>query len=755
MAKINDGFFTDLAGGATWSAGVAFKRSNPLPLDRYSVFQTKALAEEYIATNAVAYPGQVIAVLEDGKMILYVINGEGEVLTLERVGIVPTGDGKTISVTDEGMISLLAADALIDEKNEAGEATGNKVTNAGAQLILQSDGTLKWIQPDTSTAEGQATAIKGLQDRMTTAESDIDKLEGKVATLEGKEDKDTTYSVKEGEKVLSLDGTAFGTTLKIAYADNKIKLLGINDAEISSFDASAFVADGVLENAEYDANTKKIIFTWNIVTGEDSEGNPIYKTDEVDISSLVDTYTAGNGITITNNEVAVKVVANDKYLEVDETGLHSKGIDDAITEATKDLASKSDIADFVSNSALTEAIKDFATDKEVSDAVAAEAKIARAAEEANANEILAIKNDTTNTINSFADVVTALAGKQATGDYVLTNTLTEKVTELEGKITTAQNKGQEGVDNAATAQQKANDAYAKAETNAGNISALTSQLEAAAKVGSVNSGLIAGHETRITAAEGTIESITNTLLPAKADKSVVDGLSNSLGALEGTVGGHTTKLAALEETAQTKAQAEIEHNAIKALIGAPTKVEGETTTPATGVYVEIEKKADKASTLAGYGITDAYTKGETDSAIATAVANAGHLKRMIIDALPSTEIDTNTIYMVPTVGDSIFDDNIYDEYMYINGKWEKIGTTETDLTQYATKEYVDNAINDIPLATLTRGENDAVSIVAGLIKPVDKKFEVENGEVKKISTDLLINGETELILYGGSATQVV
>lgn len=751
MAKINDGFFTDLAGGATWSAGVAFKRSNPLPLDRYSVFQTKALAEEYIATNAVAYPGQVIAVLEDGKMILYVINGEGEVLTLERVGIVPTGDGKTISVTDEGMISLLAADALIDEKNEAGEATGNKITNAGAQLILQSDGTLKWIQPDTSTAEGQATAIKGLQERMTTAEGDIDKLEGKVATLEGKEDKDTTYSVKEGEKVLSLDGTAFGTTLKIAYADNKIKLLGIDDAEISSFDASAFVADGVLENAEYDANTKKIIFTWNIVTGEDDEGNPIYKTDEVDISSLVDTYTAGNGITITNNEVAVKVVANDKYLEVDSTGLHSKGIDDAITEATKDLASKDDIADFVSNSALTEAIKDFATDKEVSDAVAAEAEIARAAEEANANAILAIKNDTTNTINSFADVVTALAGKQATGDYVLTDTLTEKVTELEGKITTAQNKGQEGVDNAATAQQKANDAYAKAETNAGNISALTSQLEAAAKVGSVNSGLIAGHETRITAAEGTIESITNTLLPAKADKSVVDGLSNSLGALEGTVGGHTTKLAALEETAQTKAQAEIEHNAIKALIGAPTKVEGETTTPATGVYVEIEKKADKASTLAGYGITDAYTKGETDSAIATAVANAGHLKRMIIDALPSTEIDTNTIYMVPTVGDSIFDDNIYDEYMYINGKWEKIGTTETDLTQYATKEYVDNAINDIPLATLTRGENDAVSIVAGLIKPVDKKFEVENGEVKKISTDLLINGETELILYGGNA----
>lgn len=754
MAKINDSFFTDLAGGATWSAGVAFKRSNPLPLDRYSVFQTKALAEDYIATNAVAYPGQVIAVLEEGQMILYVINGEGEVLTLERVGIVPTGDGKTISVTDEGVISLLAADALIDEKNEAGEATGNKITNAGAQLILQSDGTLKWTQPDTSTAEGQATAIKGLQDRMTIAEGDIDKLEGKVATLEGKEDKDTTYSVKEGEKVLSLDGTAFGTTLKIAYADNKIKLLGIDDAEISSFDASAFVADGVLENAEYDANTKKIIFTWNIVTGEDSEGNPIYKTDEVDISSLVDTYTAGNGITITNNEVAVKVVANDKYLEVDSTGLHSKGIDDAITEATKDLASQDDIADFVSNSALTEAIKDFATDKEVSDAVAAEAEIARAAEEANANAILAIKNDTTNTINSFADVVTALAGKQATGDYVLTTTLAEKVTELEGKITTAQNKGQEGVDKADAAQQKANDAWAATQTNAGNITTLTSRLEAAEKVGNDNAGLIAGHETRIAAAEGTIESITNTLLPAKADKSVVDGLSTSLGTLEGTVGGHTTKLAVLEETAQTKAQAEIEHNAIKALIGAPTKVEGETTIAATGVYVEIEKKANKATTLAGYGITDAYTKTETDTAIATAVAEAGHLKREVVNTLPTENIDTNTIYMVP-VGDGadIFAENIYNEYMYLNGAWEKIGTTETDLRNYATIDYVDNAIGNIPLATLVHGENDAITATAGLIKPTADKFEITDGEVSKISTDLLINGSIELVLNGGNATK--
>ena len=38
----------------------------------------------------------------------------------------------------------------------------------------------------------------------------------------------------------------------------------------------------------------------------------------------------------------------------------------------------------------------------------------------------------------------------------------------------------------------------------------------------------------------------------------------------------------------------------------------------------IADKADKATTLEGYGITDAYTKTETNTAISTAVANSKH-----------------------------------------------------------------------------------------------------------------------------------
>ena len=110
----------------------------------------------------------------------------------------------------------------------------------------------------------------------------------------------------------------------------------------------------------------------------------------------------------------------------------------------------------------------------------------------------------------------------------------------------------------------------------------------------------------------------------------------------------------------------------------------------TGLSDALDAKANKATTLAGYGITDAYTKGETDSAIATAVANAGHLKRTIVEALPDVgDADEHTIYMV---GDGEGEGNQkYEEFMLVNGAFEKIGDSAVDLTDYALKTEVEAA----------------------------------------------------------------
>lgn len=116
----------------------------------------------------------------------------------------------------------------------------------------------------------------------------------------------------------------------------------------------------------------------------------------------------------------------------------------------------------------------------------------------------------------------------------------------------------------------------------------------------------------------------------------------------------------------------------------------------TELQANIDKKADKATTLAGYGITDAYTSGQTDTKIAEAVANAHHLKREIVDTLPDVATaNEDTIYMVPDAGDTGAagsNKSVYTEYMLVNGAFERIGTSDVDLSNYFTKEEVTGAI---------------------------------------------------------------
>ena len=123
----------------------------------------------------------------------------------------------------------------------------------------------------------------------------------------------------------------------------------------------------------------------------------------------------------------------------------------------------------------------------------------------------------------------------------------------------------------------------------------------------------------------------------------------------------------------------------------------------TGLDTALAGKADKATTLAGYGITDAYTKGDTDSKIAEAIASAPHLKRTIVEELPEVgSADANTIYMVPQ-GDGTVDDpgtaaSHYNEYMLINGAFELVGSSQVDLTGYATETFVTSAIGALDVA---------------------------------------------------------
>lgn len=159
--------------------------------------------------------------------------------------------------------------------------------------------------------------------------------------------------------------------------------------------------------------------------------------------------------------------------------------------------------------------------------------------------------------------------------------------------------------------------------------------------------------------------------------------------------------AAAARDATTKANA-AQAAAEKTAAAALTEYKNSNTTSLAG-------KADKATTLAGYGITDAYTKSAADSAIANAVANAHHLKREIVAKLPEVaSANVDTIYMVANGGDASTPGSaksVYTEYMLINGAFERIGTSDADLTAYAKTADVTQAIKDAK----TAAANDATT----------------------------------------------
>ena len=67
------------------------------------------------------------------------------------------------------------------------------------------------------------------------------------------------------------------------------------------------------------------------------------------------------------------------------------------------------------------------------------------------------------------------------------------------------------------------------------------------------------------------------------------------------------------------------------------------------------------------------------------LGNLDTVVAMVVTQLPTTDIKTNKIYLVK---DNTTEGDLYQEYLYVDGKWEKVGThkQEVDLTDYVRKE---------------------------------------------------------------------
>lgn len=274
----------------------------------------------------------------------------------------------------------------------------------------------------------------------------------------------------------------------------------------------------------------------------------------------------------------------------------------------------------------------------------------------------------------------------------------EKVSALptQGKINTLYIVGDNG-DNVAYWDGTKYITVVKPTTVAADLSALTQHVTTA--------------ENNISAADGKL-----TVIQGEGEGSIKKAAADAQAAAIAAAATDATSKAdkALEDAKADSATKKTE--AIEAAAAETTK---QVTAAKTELQANIDKKADKATTLAGYGIADAYTKDEANTAIAAAVANAHHLKREIVSVLPEvSEANEDTIYMVPDAGNTdtaSSNKSVYTEYMLVNGAFERIGTSDVDLSNYFTKDQVTDAISTAKGEAATDAQTKADAVKAAAI----------------------------------------
>ena len=665
------------------SFGQSFSRLNGQPLDNTSIYYSVAAAEAY-ALTAKAYVGQPIAVIDEtaGKTTLYVVGTNNN---LEQVGALP--DGLSLDL-HEGKLQLKGFNAA--ENNTLPMIENGALVWKTLEDIGAGDGNDDTTYEITgiSKGEGEATEVYGIQiqakfngqnsgepvlipfDVYTKSEIDavVGGLDDRIKALEDAEDADTTYSVKEGDKVLKLEGTEFSTEISLKHENGMISLTGIGGEVIAEFSDSDFIKDSVLEDVNYNAETKEIEFTWKTIDGET-------KTDAVSVADFVQVYTAGNGLELNSNEFAVKIAdGSEAFLSVDENGLKLAGVQDAIDaakgEAAQDATDKA-------NQALADAKEDAAK------LYATKEYVGTIPSNYTETNVIAFINKKAEEVLAAAQggsSETAASVKQQLDNYKSENNT--RVENIEGDITTIENKLTTIEENAQVnviEVVKVNGTALTVTDKAVDVAVPTmlSQLDGytgideriTAAQNTANNAQTAANEAKGTAAENAA-AIT---LLQQADEGLIAAKNDHAGriqALETAKGEHDTAYATLKgivdqnvidiagkassgELAAVSAKASANETAIGIL--------NDTTIP--GLNTEIGKKANAA---------DVYTKTEIG-----AIEEGKTIVKMIEEAQAAASYDDSEVRGL--IGDNA--DAIAAIYTAPNGETPASGVLATEIAR--------------------------------------------------------------------------
>lgn len=623
------------------------RRGNPNPLDNSSVWASLAEAQNYAKTDPVAYVGQILTVVTDVVVdevtvktaTAYVIDNEAG--DLKEVGSSPVGDEKSITVAEDGTVSLYGIAGLALTREEEDGST----TNITYQPLLV-NGKLTWVEPSATTVEGLATEIEGLKTRISALETTV----GKAA--EGEND---------------------ATGLVKSVADNAAAIA--KNAEDIAAEVTA------RENA--DKTNADAIDAVEAKIGEVAEGKTIVEmiSDAQTAATYDDTALAGR---VSTNETNIK--ANTDAIDAIEAD-YLKAADK--TELQDQITSNKNAIDKLNGDSTVEG----SVDKKVTDAI---------------NEFATRVSDD-GTINTIAELINYVSthGGEATE-------MASAIDELETKV---------GEKSVAVQIEEAIAAENLAQY------ATDDELTAVAD--------------RVTAVEGKAHEHANKDLLdtyTQTEENLADAVAKKHEHANATVldGITAEKVAAWDEA---------EKNVIASVDEAQFGVDTDRKLTlldiaigkVTGLQDALDSKANKGTTLAEYGITDAYTKTETEARI-----------QEVLDGLSDTSETAASVSQALETYKTSNDQRVDTIEGKLSGIAEgaQVNVLEAIKINGVAQTITDKAVN-IPVATDT-----LLGVVMG--STAENKIAVAADgtmEINSVNVNKLVQDEnTALILNGGSAS---
>lgn len=265
-------------------------------------------------------------VLASNKVVF--TKGDGTTVELDLSALVQNGNGISVA-NNEVRINL---DATSENYLTVG-TDGLKLSGIDAAIKTADDAIWTYIGKDDTT--GLSLRIKTAEDAITTLENEAIDVSGENAIVAtGTTSKVISLKLDGTDKILTQGTNGLKATVQLksittGLGENiskKYILVG-SDGTTELGDAIEIEKDRFLQSATYDSGTHKITFSFNLADGSTS-------STEVDLSDLVDVYTASKGVTKVGSDFQGVVDPNsESFLSVGTDGFKVAGVQDAINTA--------------------------------------------------------------------------------------------------------------------------------------------------------------------------------------------------------------------------------------------------------------------------------------------------------------------------------------------------------------------------------------------------------------------------------------